>query len=92
MIPADSPWVLKLTDPDFRETCVRQSMSRDLKVAGGGASALYAAVGLAIGVAPFSFGGWLLSIPLQSNVILARCGCFHDRSPGELGTTILSLR
>jgi len=49
-------------------------MSRDLTLAGGGVSAMYAAVGIAIGVAPFSFGGWLLSMPLQGNVILARCG------------------
>jgi hypothetical protein len=49
-----------------------QSLSRDLSVAGGGVSAMYVAIGLAIGVAPFSFGGWLLSLPQTSNVILAR--------------------
>ena len=49
-----------------------QSLSRDLAVLGGAVSAMCVAIGLAIGVAPFSFGGWLLSLPQTSSPILVR--------------------
>lgn len=48
------------------------SLSRDVGILGVGSSTLWVAIGLAVGVAPFSFGGWLLSLPQTSNVILAR--------------------